>query len=288
MSPRIFPAILLLLLILGCGRSGSDERPLVVATIHPYELLLRELLGPEFEVRTLIPANASPHSYSPAPQDIAVLHEAELVFSNGLGLEHEFERAFSALGERHVRAEDLLGKALAGPETNPHVWLSPVLMQELTQKLGERLQKAFPEQAESIAHNSRNLGDQLAALDEKIQRERASLGPTPLITFHDSFHHLNSDYRIDNLGSVQSSPGREPTPRELADLGELIRTNGVRAICVEPQMDRRSAEVLAREFGLQVVELDPLGFSLEAETLPDLIEINWERMLQTWSQGASG
>ena len=81
---------------------------------------------------------------------------------------------------------------------------------------------------------------------------------------------------------MQSSPGREPTPRELARLGELIRANGVQAICVEPQMDKRSAEVLAREFDLRMIELDPLGFSIKARTLPELIGANWDRMKQAW------
>ncbi|HRT60717.1 MAG TPA: zinc ABC transporter substrate-binding protein, partial [Candidatus Syntrophosphaera sp.] len=76
--------------------------------------------------------------------------------------------------------------------------------------------------------------------------------------------------------------GREPTPRELTRLGELIRAHGVKAICVEPQMDRKSADVLAREFNLRVIELDPLGFSIQAQTLPDLISENWERMKQAW------
>jgi len=278
---RITLLALLMLAIFGCKKAAENQRPLVMASIRPYELLLADLLGPEFEVRCLIPANASPHTFSPGPRDIRALREARLAFSNGLGLETDLEKAFTALGDTHLRAEELL-KGVVPENGNPHIWLSPLLMEKLTLRLSERLQKMFPEHGEEIANRALDLVARLAALDARISREREALGPTPLISFHDSFHYFSATYGIDDLGSVQSSPGREPTPRELTRLGELIRAHGVKAICVEPQMDRKSADVLAREFNLRVIELDPLGFSIQAQTLPDLISENWERMKQAW------
>lgn len=280
------PALLLLLALTGCQLENKSERPLVIATIRPYELLLRELLGPDFEVRALIPANASPHTYSPGPRDLKALREADLALSNGLGLETGLEQAFTALGASHLRVEDLISGELPAPGGNPHVWLSPPLMRILTLRLGESLRQMFPAQAPGIARRASDLAAAFAALDQRISRERELFGSTPLITFHDSFCWFNLAYNIDHLGSVQSSPGREPMPREISRLGDLVRDHGVRAVCIEPQMDRRSADVLAREFGLRVIELDPLGFSLGCETLPELIAANWERMKQAWQPGS--
>lgn len=284
MRKSILIFTLLLLILCGCQPGKVKDKTLVIASIYPYELLLRELLGPDFEVRTLIPANASPHTYSPGPQDIKALREADLVFSNGFGLETDMERAFDALGAKHLRVQDLLGTAVADSTGNPHVWLSPILMQKLTHQLSERLQKMFPEHNDEIANNAVDLIASLAALDKRISGERSTLGATPLITFHDSFHFFEAAYGIENLGSVQSSPGREPTPRDLASLGELIRSNGVEAICVEPQMERRSADVLAREFKLRMIQLDPLGSSFGAKTLTELIGTNWDRMRSAWEK----
>jgi len=47
-------------------------------------------------------------------------------------------------------------------------------------------------------------------------------------------------------------------------------------------MDRKSANVLAKEFHLQVIELDPLGQTINAQSLPEVILINWNRMKQAW------
>jgi len=285
---KILPFLLILLLIVGCRAPEKEEKPVVVASIYPYELLLREILGPDFEVKTLIPPNASPHSYSPRPKELAELHEAAFALSNGYGLETGLDQAFDALGEKHLKVSELLGEEAAGAQGNPHVWLSPILMQKLVLELYPKLQELFPEHHDVIANNAVNLGATLTALDSRIETERERMEKTPLITFHDSFHHFTKLYEIDDLGSVQSSAGHEPSPGDLARLGALIKENSVTAVCVEPQMDKKSAQVLASEFDLDVVELDPLGTSLEVNTLTELIEANWERMRSIWTKAANG
>ncbi len=282
--PPKLAALLLLLALLGCRQAEKSGQPVVVASIYPYELLARQLLGPGVKVQTLIPANSSPHTYSPKPQELKELQEADLVIANGYGLETNLEQAFAGFGNRLVRAEDLLGNLVpeAGGGVNPHVWLSPRLMQQLAKKMSGRLQTAFPALRDTIAANAAALVSQLVELDSRIQRERETFAKTPVVTYHDSFHYLMTDYKLDYLGSVQESPGREPTPRELARIAGLVGTHGLKAIYVDPQMERKSATVLAKSFALQVIELDPLGSSLPVRTLPDLILSNWEALKQGW------
>ncbi|MFO8144488.1 MAG: metal ABC transporter substrate-binding protein [Candidatus Syntrophosphaera sp.] len=280
----LIPSLLILVLLLSlfaCGGSARKEERLVIASIYPYEILVKQMVGEDFRVQTLIPPNASPHTYSPKPREIEDLHNAELVIANGFGLETNLRQAFDSVGDKLVLVQDLLNL----PEeegANPHVWLSPPLMQQLVILLNDRLQTAFPEHSEVIANNSVDLVAQIAALSAQIARERSTFARTPLITFHDSFHHFVRDYGIEYLGSVQSSAGREPSPRELARIGDLIRENGVRAIYVEPQMDKKSAAALANEFDLQIIELDPLGHTFKPETYMDIILNNWEGMKLGW------
>jgi ABC-type Zn uptake system ZnuABC Zn-binding protein ZnuA len=274
-------AMFILLALWGCGDSSNKDGKLIVVSIYPYELLVKEMVGDNIRVQTLIPPVSSPHNYSPRPREIEDLNRADLVIANGYGLETNLNQAFDAVGEKLIRVEDLLNL----PDhdgVNPHVWLSPPLMQQLVILLNDRLQTAFPEHSEVIANNSVDLVAQIAALSAQIARERSTFARTPLITFHDSFHHFVRDYGIEYLGSVQSSAGREPSPRELARIGDLIRENGVRAIYVEPQMDKKSAAALANEFDLQIIELDPLGHTFKPETYMDIILNNWEGMKLGW------
>ena len=265
-----------------CKKAVDSPSNLIVVSIYPYELLLKQMVGPKIEVRTLIPPNFSPHTYNPSPAELKSLYDADLVFSNGYGLETNIQTALNALGEKHLSAEQLLQLPQKEENPNPHIWLSPRLMKKLVSELEEPLQRTFPSYKDSISFHCRELISQFSSLDSLIIQERAQFSHTPIITYHDSFHYFIQDYQLDYLGSIQSSPGQEPTPKELVYLGDLIKANQVKAIFVEPQMDRKSANVLAKEFHLQVIELDPLGRTINAQSLPKLILINWNRMKQAW------
>jgi len=265
-----------------CKKAVDSPSNLIVVSIYPYELLLKQMVGPKIEVRTLIPPNFSPHTYNPSPAELKSLYDANLVFSNGFGLETNIQTALNALGEKHLSAEQLLQLPQKEENPNPHIWLSPRLMKKLVSELEEPLQRTFPSYKDSISFHCRELISQFSSLDSLIIQERAQFSHTPIITYHDSFHYFIQDYQLDYLGSIQSSPGQEPTPKELVYLGDLIKANQVKAIFVEPQMDRKSANVLAKEFHLQVIELDPLGRTINAQSLPKLILINWNRMKQAW------
>ena len=271
-----------LLALNSCKKAVDSPSNLIVVSIYPYELLLKQMVGPEIEVRTLIPPNFSPHTYNPSPAELKSLYDADLVFSNGYGLEINIQTALNALGEKHLSAEQLLQLPQKEENPNPHIWLSPRLMKKLVSELEEPLQRTFPSYKDSISFHCRELISQFSSLDSLIIQERAQFSHTPIITYHDSFHYFIQDYQLDYLGSIQSSPGQEPTPKELVYLGDLIKANQVKAIFVEPQMDRKSANVLAKEFHLQVIELDPLGRTINAQSLPKLILINWNRMKQAW------
>ena len=48
-----------------CQKQEEKTSPLLLASIHPYELILKQLAGNEFEVKCIIPPGASPHTWSP-------------------------------------------------------------------------------------------------------------------------------------------------------------------------------------------------------------------------------
>ena len=58
---------------------------------------------------------------------------------------------------------------------------------------------------------------------------------------------------------IEREPGTEPSARELADIVKLVRARGVKALFAEPQFSEQSAQVIARETGVEVYELDPVA-----------------------------
>lgn len=301
---------LYLLLAGACGKAKDAEaeaRPLILCSIHPYELLLQQLVGDGIEVKSLIPPNASPHTFSPTPADLKDLHRAELIVSNGLGLEHLVEQAMGNLDAKQLVVADMLKdlieldslkqvryQQLGGEEgeesyghqhaaIDPHLWTSPRLLQKLCTKLKNELVPLFPDFAPVINHNHDIIIKELEALDTRILRERQGFDQPAILTYHNSFHYFTRDYNIHYAGWVQSSPGKEPSLRELAALGATIRNFKIKAIFIEPQQNPKSAEILAKEYKLKLETLDPLGGSLPVKTVAELIAANWQVMKQSFS-----
>lgn len=300
---------LLILVATGCKQTPkqqeTEQRPLILTSIYPYELMIKQLVGDAIQVRSLIPPTASVHSYSPQPSDLSDLHKADLIVTNGLGLEAMIEQNLSSMKEKLLVCAFLLQDSIAldslkqvreslihQHETeeahpahigaDPHLWTSLQMMSKLSTKLKNELVVRFSDYTPLINHNYEAMQEEFQQAHEQILRERSELQQPALVTYHNSFHYFTRDYDIKYLGWVQSSPGKEPSARELTELGAKIRSHNVKAIFIEPQQNPKSAQVLAKEYGLKLYTLDPIGASLEVNTITDLILTNWAAMKQAF------
>ena len=301
----------------GAAARQSEDKSLIVATIHPYALLIKQMVGDGIEVKSLIPPNASPHTWSPQPSDLKDLYKAELVVSNGMGLELLLGQALADISPKHLVVAELLKDMVEldslnqirkqqlaqshadvedlehsendephhhhhHPGADPHLWTAPVMLQKLSTKLKNELLLLFPDYAPVINHNHDQIQKELAEADSKILSERRQYQAPAILTYHNSFHYFTQAYEILYAGWVQSSPGQEPAARELARLGESIKKHGIKSIFIEPQQNPKSAEVLAKEYRLQLETLDPLGSTIPVETISELILANWEIMKKSF------
>ena len=305
MKPNKLFLLASLILLISCSKAPKQDKPLLLTSIHPYELLLKELAGSEFEVKSIIPPGASPHTWSPAPSDLQNLSKASYIFINGLGLEANLEPNLlsrpTPRSEAAILLEDIIPVLHTDPDEHvhedypgpteekhahaqdPHLWTSPQLMSRLAGKLAKELSLVFPNSALLFESNAQRISGQMNTLSERIKSEGKGFLNPAIITYHNSFAYFCHECGVENLGWVQASPGKEPTPRELALLGDLIKQHGIKAIFLEPQMDRKAGEVLAREFGLQLLILDPLGSDSKAGSLGELINENWNTMKQSFN-----
>ncbi|PKN79577.1 MAG: metal ABC transporter substrate-binding protein [Candidatus Cloacimonetes bacterium HGW-Cloacimonetes-1] len=296
MSKPISKVILIIISLFAfssCHTQKAVPKDLILTTIYPYQLLVKQLVGNEIDVQCLIPPTASPHTWSPRPSDMQNLDSAKLIVSNGFDLEANLSSVFQKYHDKHVELArlinlDILPKRnmLTEPkhhktehqhgDYDPHLWTSPENLVNITNILSAELIKRFPTHAEIIKQNQQTIIRELMAADIKIMTERERYLNPGIVTFHNSFFYFTNRYDIKYIGFVQASPGQEPTPRELSELGKRIQTAKAKAVFVEPQMNKRSADVLAKEFGLRIITIDPLGSTMNINTVSEYILRCWE------------
>ena len=61
--------------------------------------------------------------------------------------------------------------------------------------------------------------------------------------------------------------GKEPSPSHLKNLIDTCKKEKVRVIFVQPEFDRRNAEIIAKQTGTKVIPINPLSYDWEEEML---------------------
>ena len=256
----------------GCARDGPAPGG-VVATLLPVEMMARELVGQDASVHTLVPPGASPHTFEPRPADMARLAGAGLVVRVGgglddwvLGLLASAPEASAELALLEVPGLELLPGGGGDATPDPHVWLDPLRVRDaLAPALADALADLAPPHAAAVRGRLADFQARRSALDAEIRRTLAPVPQRSYVPFHDAWRYFAARYDLEKVAVVQAFPGEEPTPRELARLVDAARAAGVGAVLVEPQLDPRTAAVIAREFSGATVVVDPNGDPADPE-----------------------
>lgn len=239
------------------GASAAETTRVVTSFYPVYIATLNVTAGvPGVEVHNLTsPHIGCLHDYQLTAGDVRKLADADLLLANGAGME-------SFLGKVQEQAPSLrvfeVSDGIPLMDGNAHVWVSFEGARQQVDNITTALIEAAPGQADAFRANAEKYKSALAALDEKMRTALAPYAGTPVVTFHEAFPYFARDFKLDLVGVIARESGAEPSARELADTIELVRTRRVKALFAEPQFPDKSVQVIARETGLKVYELDPV------------------------------
>lgn len=262
------------------ARQGEQvrEADLVVAVGLGLEASLQDLL--EIATTAGVPLLEIGPLVDPLPAGEDHIDEHAGEHADEHGDEHGDEHSDEHAGE-HPEGEhaDEHGHG----DLDPHVWLDPVRMADAVRAIGAALEDLVP----GAQDDAERVASELLALDREVA---ATLEAVPtacrsLVTDHESFGYLAARYDFEVIGAVLpgTSSGAAPSARDVAELVELVREAGVRAIFVGEASPSRLVQTLVSGVGdgLEVVELysDALGPAGSAgATYTGMLRTNAERI----------
>ncbi|WP_245559152.1 zinc ABC transporter substrate-binding protein AztC [Microbacterium indicum] len=244
----------------GCASAGADEDPQVVVTTNILGDVTRALAGDEAEVTTLMKPNADPHSFEISAQEAARLQAADLLVSNGLGLEENVEQHFATAGdagaERFVAGDhiDVLDYAEGSPD--PHFWTDPARMVDVVDALEEALAAVDGIDADAVHDNAASYRADLADVDAEMTAAFAAIPAErrALVTNHHVFGYLADRFGFEVVGAAIPSGTTlaSPSAADLEELATAITSTGVPTIFADSSQPDRVMQVLADEAGIDV------------------------------------
>jgi len=266
-----------------------------VVSLGPYQDLVERVAGDRARVSTILPPGASPHAFDPTPSRAAALARADLVVMNGgldLWLVRLIEAAapatpvlvvmdnveFAALeghehGENDDHGHEHAEHGASGHQegVNSHIWLDPTLMIQAVDAVARALSELDPEGAPEYEANAARTREELRVLDDELKALLAPVAGAPFVPFHDAWVYFVRRYDLQLVLMLEPYPGREPSPRYVAEAVRDVMASGARVIFAERQLGTRSAEVVAQSADVAVAVLDPLGGEPGPTTYEDLL-----------------
>ena len=221
--------------------------------------LVRNVGGDRIAVTSIIPSGAGPEDYEPKPDDARKIADADLIVSNGVGLDDFLNGLIVATGEDSV-PRVVLGTAIPtisdGGKPNPHFWLDPSLVVDhYLPAIAAGLSEVDPAGAVRYAANRDAYAARVSAMDvaNRAKIETIPAGDRKLVTFHDAFPYFAAHYGFELVGVILANVGQEPSASDLARLVETVKTAKVHAVFSEAQFSPDLARTLAAEAGVTQV-----------------------------------
>ena len=257
---------------IGCGLGDAVDGTLRIATtVAPITSIVANVAGDtDVSIVGIVPEGTNSHTFEPKPSDAATLESADVIFINGLVLEEPTKdlalanlkdgAAICELGTEILPESDYIydfSFPREGGKPNPHLWTNPPMAKAYAQVVRDVLSRRSPSNAATFAANYDAFALKVDALDEAMKTATATIPATQrkLVTYHDAYAYFAKHYGYSVIGALQPSSFDEPTPKEIADLIDQIKTEGVTAIFGSEVFPSPVLEQIGAETGVRYVDV---------------------------------
>lgn len=265
--PRLVLLLLALaapLVLASCGgdddSSSDDSGVTVVATTTQIGALTQAVAGDKVRVATLLKAGASAHDFEPGPDALKKINGAKLVLKNGIGLDDWLNKSIASAGgaKSVVTVTEGIKTVKRGDgEEDPHVWHDPTNAEIMVENIVNALSAADAPNAATYRANGDAYKAKLADTDRQVREMIDSIPPASrkVVTNHDAFGYFLDRYGLTLVGAVIPSTSSEaqPSAKAIADLQDLIKREGVKAIFAEDEIDPKVAKEISKDTGVIIV-----------------------------------
>lgn len=276
----------------------------IAASFYPFYEIANEIGGNNTIVTSVIPMGVEPHDWEITPQQIPDIAEADMIIYNGIGFDswlgkkEQFRNSFLVDISKDLQLIKLGKQDLENvghgsqvydhtSRYDPHVWLDPILVKNISKTISNALIKLDPNNTYSYLQNTENFNQQLDTLDSQIKKSLANCELKDFLTFHESFHYFANRYGLTQHAVHGSSPEGEILPQQIIKTISLAKDLGIDTIYSEELKDLRLSQTLASEIpNGKVLLLSPIEGIKPEEQKKDIDFIDKMKMnLENLKQG---
>lgn len=273
----------------------SEDTLSIYTTVYPLQYFAKRIGGDYVDVTSIYPAGANEHTFEPTQKDMMALADSDIFFYIGLGLEGFVENVKKTLknedvkliptaqgvteeqlhistGHTHAEAEESAHNHdedehadeeshddHAHTEHDAHVWLSPVISQQLALTIKDELVAALPEQEATFIENYEALVTDLNTLNADFEKMAAETTKKTFFVSHAAFGYIAGDYGFTQVPVAGLNSQSEPSQKELTSIVDLAKKENIEYIFFEQNVSSNLTKIIQNELGAKTLILHNLS-----------------------------
>lgn len=302
---RVF--FVLCILLASCSPKGPSSswfekngKVKVLSTTAMIDDLVGKVGKDRIDHLVLIRGEIDPHSYNIVKGDDEKISHAQLIFANGLNLEHgaslryqlEHHSDVVFLGEEINRqVPDRIIKI--GNEIDPHIWMDISLWAEGVDAIVQALSEKDPDGRQFYEENGAALYKEMLETHQRIkgQLEEIPSEKRHLVTSHDAFNYftwayLGADWKERCIAPEGLAPEGQISSTDIQRVVEYICRYHVEVVFPESNVSRDALKKITTACGRTIrVSKKPLyGDAMGAETYLKMIEHDAMVLIDEWKK----
>ena len=258
----------------------------VVASIKPIHSLVASVMDGVGEPSLIVDGSASPHTFQLKPSHAKLLQNADIIFWIDKDLENFLVKPLSSIAKKSKKIslmeirdikklkfreknifvekhDDHKGhKEHAHGEFDIHIWLDPENAKTMSMEIAKELSKIDPKNKLIYESNAKKISFKINKMMKEIKKEINK--DASFVVFHDAYQYFEKIFNIDAVGALTVNPEVLPGAKQLTEIRKEIKHEKVKCLFSEPQFNPSIAKAIAKDTGVKIAVLDPLGAKLNA------------------------
>ncbi len=297
---RLLNILSVIIILLGSNELTAQKIK-VVTTLTDLRSITEEIGGEKVDVFSIAVGYQNPHFVDPKPSYIIKLTRADMFVTIGLDLEIGWSVPLLQNSRNSKIQKGSIGYVDASaniplmqvPENvsraggdihvfgNPHYWLDPVLGKRIAQNIYLGLVRVSPENEKYFKVNLENFHQKIDLKMKEWKSKMSKYGGVKIIAYHNQWCYFERQFGLQIVDFLEPKPGIPPSPSQLVKVIDQVNENNIKVIIISPYFTNKSAEVVKRETGVEVV-----GFATSVQAYSevnnyfDLFDYNINKIIE--------
>lgn len=271
----LFPSILLVLIVLAVAcqtNPTKNSSKIVFTSILPLQYFTDQITGSLYTSEVMVPPGVGPETYNPTPRQMSSMSRAKAYFANGfLGFEEAYVTKFQSNNPDLLFVNTSEGVNLIAGEdhdhgdhnhvkgVDPHTWSTPEGARVIARNICNGMVQIDPANKAVFQANLEKLLAKIDSVDKVVKAILTEIPSRKFMVFHPALGYFAREYQLEQL-SIEFE-GKIPTPRHIQNIVQEARSQKIANILIQKEFDTENADIIARETGSKVIQIDPLSYN---------------------------